>query len=113
QLRNEVLAHFPAELGDISVLQFGAFPLTRRHAQSYFNRGCVLVGDSAHTINPLAGQGVNLGFKDVEALLEVTDGKEDLSNELLEQYERKRRPDKLLMQSGMDFFYKGFSNNLP
>lgn len=113
QLRNEVLAHFPAELGDISVLQFGSFPLTRRHAQSYFKRGCVLVGDSAHTINPLAGQGVNLGFKDVEALLEVTDGKEDLSNELLEQYERKRRPDNLLMQSGMDFFYKGFSNDLP
>lgn len=112
QLRQEVLSHFPAELGDVKVLQFGSFPLTRRHAQSYYKQGCVLVGDSAHTINPLAGQGVNLGFKDVEALLEVTEGQQTLSMDVLKQYERKRRPDNLLMQSGMDFFYKSFSNEL-
>lgn len=112
QLRQEVLSHFPAELGDVKVLQFGSFPLTRRHAQSYCKQGCVLVGDSAHTINPLAGQGVNLGFKDVEALLEVTEGQQTLSMDVLKQYERKRRPDNLLMQSGMDFFYKSFSNEL-
>lgn len=112
QLRQEVLSHFPAELGDVKVLQFGSFPLTRRHAQSYYKLGCVLVGDSAHTINPLAGQGVNLGFKDVEALLEVTEGQQTLSMDVLKQYERKRRPDNLLMQSGMDFFYKSFSNEL-
>lgn len=111
QLRQEVVTHFPAELGDVKVLQFGSFPLTRRHAQTYFKQGCVLVGDSAHTINPLAGQGVNLGFKDVESLLEVTEGKE-LSTDLLATYEQKRRPDNLLMQTGMDFFYKGFSNDL-
>lgn len=112
QLRQEVLSHFPAELGDVKVLQFGSFPLTRRHAQSYYKLGCVLVGDSAHTINPLAGQGVNLGFKDVEALLEVTEGQQTLSMDVLKQYECKRRPDNLLMQSGMDFFYKTFSNEL-
>ncbi|WP_322414049.1 2-octaprenyl-3-methyl-6-methoxy-1,4-benzoquinol hydroxylase [Vibrio sp. 16] len=112
KLRDEVLAHFPQELGDIKVLQSGSFPLTRRHAQCYSANRCVLVGDSAHTINPLAGQGVNLGFKDVEVLLEVTQGKEALSDELLRLYERKRRPDNLLMQSGMDFFYKSFSNDI-
>ncbi len=112
QLRQEVLSHFPAELGDVKVLQFGSFPLTRRHAQSYYKQGCVLVGDSAHTINPLAGQGVNLGFKDVEALLDVTEGQQTLSMDVLKLYERKRRPDNLLMQSGMDFFYKSFSNEL-
>ncbi len=111
QLRAEVLTHFPAELGEIEVLQYGSFPLTRRHAQSYIAQGCVLIGDSAHTINPLAGQGVNLGFKDVEALLEVTEGQDHLSASVLKRYERKRRPDNLLMQSGMDFFYKGFSND--
>jgi len=94
------------------VLQAGSFPLTRRHAQSYSALGCVLAGDSAHTINPLAGQGVNIGFKDVEALLEVTEGKTHFSQEVLRLYERKRRPDNLLMQSGMDFFYKSFSNDL-
>jgi len=112
QLRQEVLSHFPAELGDVKVLQFGSFPLTRRHAQSYYKQGCVLVGDSAHTINPLAGQGVNLGFKDVEALLDVTEGQQTLSMDVLKLYERKRRPDNLLMQSGMDFFYKSFSNEI-
>ncbi|KHT45459.1 2-octaprenyl-3-methyl-6-methoxy-1,4-benzoquinol hydroxylase [Vibrio sinaloensis] len=112
KLREEVLDHFPQELGDIKVLQSGSFPLTRRHAQCYSLNRCVLVGDSAHTINPLAGQGVNLGFKDVKVLLEVTQGKEALSDELLRLYERKRRPDNLLMQSGMDFFYKSFSNDI-
>ena len=112
ELREEVLAHFPQELGDIKVLQSGSFPLTRRHAQKYNARNCVLVGDSAHTINPLAGQGVNLGFKDVAVLLDVINGQSELSAEQLSQYERKRRPDNLLMQSGMDFFYKGFSNDV-
>ncbi|MGU3845660.1 FAD-dependent monooxygenase, partial [Vibrio diabolicus] len=69
-------------------------------------------GDSAHTINPLAGQGVNLGFKDVDVLLSVTEHKEQLEDALLAKYERARRPDNLLMQTGMDFFYKSFSNDL-
>lgn len=112
QLREEVLAHFPQELGEIKVLQSGSFPLTRRHAQVYSANQCVLVGDSAHTINPLAGQGVNLGFKDVEVLLDVAEGKASFSQDVLAQYERKRRPDNLLMQSGMDFFYKSFSNEI-
>ncbi|TOP99039.1 2-octaprenyl-3-methyl-6-methoxy-1,4-benzoquinol hydroxylase [Vibrio parahaemolyticus] len=112
QLREEIVRHFPKELGDIEVLQFGSFPLTRRHAQSYSHIGCVLVGDSAHTINPLAGQGVNLGFKDVDVLLSVTQGQDELTDALLAKYERTRRPDNLLMQTGMDFFYKGFSNDL-
>ncbi|GAK82956.1 2-octaprenyl-3-methyl-6-methoxy-1,4-benzoquinol hydroxylase [Vibrio ponticus] len=54
---------------------------------------------------------MNLGFKDVDALLKVTQG-ESLTSELLAGYERKRRGDNLLMQSGMDVFYKGFSNDV-
>ncbi len=112
QLRQEVLTHFPRELGDIHVLQHGSFPLTRRHAQTYAKQRCVLVGDAAHTINPLAGQGVNLGFKDVEALLAVCEGKGVISQPMLDKYQRQRRPDNLLMQTGMDVFYKGFSNHI-
>lgn len=112
QLRAEILAAFPDELGDIRVLDKGAFPLVRRHAQQYAKHQCVLVGDSAHTINPLAGQGVNLGFKDVAVLLEESQGRE-LQDRILQRYERRRRPDNLLMQTGMDLFYKGFSNELP
>lgn len=112
QLEQEIITHFPKELGSIKVLQHGSFPLTRRHAQQYHKQGCVIVGDAAHTINPLAGQGVNLGFKDVETLLECFESK-GVNDEALVRYERLRRPDNLLMQTGMDVFYKGFSNTLP
>ncbi|MFA0568829.1 2-octaprenyl-3-methyl-6-methoxy-1,4-benzoquinol hydroxylase [Vibrio gallaecicus] len=112
QLRSEIKSHFPPELGDIKVLQSGSFPLTRRHAQQYSKNNCILVGDSAHTINPLAGQGVNLGFKDVSALLEASQEKGGLSDLVARRYQARRRGDNLLMQGGMDFFYKTFSNDI-
>ena len=110
QLRDEILLNFPEELGNIRVINSGAFPLVRRHAQSYYKKNCVLVGDAAHTINPLAGQGVNLGFKDVEVLLEELGGNQSLSD-ALKRYERRRRFDNFAMQTSMDVFYKGFSND--
>ncbi|MEN2878945.1 3-demethoxyubiquinol 3-hydroxylase [Mannheimia haemolytica] len=69
------------------------------------------------TINPLAGQGVNLGFKDVKTLLEVIEqavkkGKNFASEQVLQRYEQKRKPDNLLMQTGMDVFYKAFKTDL-
>lgn len=112
KLRNEVISSFPAELGDVKVLNSGSFPLTRRHAQSYSKNNCILVGDSAHTINPLAGQGVNLGFKDVAALLDITEEKGELNQFVARRYEVIRRGDNLMMQSGMDLFYKTFSNDI-
>ncbi|CSC80911.1 2-octaprenyl-3-methyl-6-methoxy-1%2C4-benzoquino l hydroxylase [Vibrio cholerae] len=110
-MRSEILQYFPAELGNIKVLQHGAFPLTRRHAQQYVKNRCILIGDAAHTINPLAGQGVNLGFKDVAVLLAQTQ-EQALNQASFERYERCRRPDNLLMQTGMDLFYKTFSNSI-
>lgn len=116
QLRQEILIHFPDRLGDIKVVNHGAFPLVRRHAQSYSSENCVLVGDAAHTINPLAGQGVNLGFKDVACLLKELDGvafeDKHAFDKGLARYGSKRRVDNLLMQTAMDVFYKGFSNEL-
>lgn len=117
QLTQEIQQHFPARLGEVEVEQAASFPLTRQHAQHYFKRGVVLVGDAAHTINPLAGQGVNLGFKDVKALLKViaqavSSGKDFASDEVLKQYESQRKMDNLLMQTAMDFFYKTFKTEL-
>lgn len=117
KLAEEIEQHFPSRLGKVKVQSANSFELTRRHAQDYFKQGILLVGDAAHTINPLAGQGVNLGFKDVKALLDVLEsavknGEDFASDEVLAKYERKRKPDNLLMQSGMDIFYKAFKEDI-
>ncbi|HDX9011852.1 TPA: FAD-dependent monooxygenase, partial [Aeromonas dhakensis] len=110
----EVRRHFPARLGGFSVTGKGSFPLVRRHANDYHAGRVVLLGDAAHTINPLAGQGVNLGFKDVACWADLlhSAGAEWHKPELATRYERRRRPDNLLMQSGMDLFYGVFSNEI-
>ena len=71
QLQKEVARCFPARLGRFRVQQAASFPLVRRHASRYVLPGLALVGDAAHTINPLAGQGVNLGYRDVDTLIDV------------------------------------------
>lgn len=117
KLTAEIHTHFPARLGQVEVEKHASFPLTRQHAQSYVQNGVVLVGDSAHTINPLAGQGVNLGFKDVKALLEVIEQavkkRENFTApSVLKRYQQLRYQDNLLMQTGMDLFYKTFKTDL-
>ena len=117
QLQREIASHFPQRLGTVMPVAAGAFPLTRRHAQQYVQPGLALIGDAAHTIHPLAGQGVNLGYRDVDALLDVladarSIGENWASLPVLQRYQARRRVDNLLMQSGMDLFYAGFSNDL-
>jgi len=110
----ELLCAFPAELGGIdALLERGSFRLTRRHAQQYCKPRLVLVGDAAHTIHPLAGQGVNLGFMDVAALAEVLVTARAVNEDIgalhvLQRYERRRRGENLLMQSAMDVFHQAF-----
>lgn len=107
QLKQHLLIEFPTLPFDFDVIDKGTFPLTRRHAQHYFKGRAVLLGDAAHTINPLAGQGVNLGFKDVQCLVDLLIHSSDLPiDKLLKRYEMLRRPHNLLMQSAMDLFYK-------
>ena len=78
----------------------------------------VLVGDAAHSINPLAGQGVNLGFADAMLLSELLEhafaqGKDLAELELLQQYQNTRQRENALMMSAMDLFYQSFSSSLP
>ncbi len=118
QLQQEVLAVFPKRLGQIDVLDKGAFPLTRRHANTYQKKRVLLLGDAAHTINPMAGQGVNLGFKDVKALqcviaTAIANDENWHDEHVLGRYEAMRRKDNLLMQSMMDVLYHTFSHSSP
>lgn len=108
QLEAEIHQSFPERLGPVSVVDRASFPLTRRHAHTYSQQRCVLLGDAAHTINPLAGQGVNLGFKDVRALLDEVSKTGEMNQSCCARYERRRRPDNVIMQTGMDVFYHAF-----
>jgi len=88
-------------------------PLRQRHAKRYVEEGLALIGDAAHSIHPLAGQGVNLGFLDVavltEVLLHAAQRGERLSDvKVLSRYERRRMPHNLAMMAAMEGFERLF-----
>ena len=119
-------AHFLAEidervggfLGKLSLIgpRF-SHPLGLQFAQSYVKGRLVLAGDAAHGIHPIAGQGLNLGFRDVAALTEViVDARKlglDIANpDALGRYERWRRADNLVMAGVTDVLNRLFSNDI-
>ncbi len=96
----------------------GAFPLLLRHANSYCAERLVLVGNAAHAIHPLAGQGLNLGVSDAaalaEVLLEAHSKRQDLGElAVLRRYERWRKADNVAVMAAMDGFKRLFSNDNP
>ncbi|MGM0517258.1 MAG: FAD-dependent oxidoreductase [Pseudomonadota bacterium] len=113
-LREEAMARFPDELGEIEAVEAqGWFPIRRLHAHRYWAERVVLVGDAAHSIHPLAGQGANLGFGDVAALATVFAEGEPGDIRLARRYERLRRADNHLVQSLMDGFDWGYRRRDP
>lgn len=115
ELAEAVTSAFPSDLGGIDgVVQQASFPIRAQHARYYSAPGVVLVGDAAHTIHPLAGQGVNLGFRDAQALVrhvtaaaEAGTAPDDPS--VLSAYARERRRDNQLMQSAMTAIREAFA----
>lgn len=95
-----------------------AVPLRLQHAKHYVQPGLALIGDAAHAIHPLAGQGVNLGFLDAAELVVAlehakTQGRAIGGLWALRRYERARRGDNMLMLAAMDAFKRLFSNDHP
>lgn len=88
-------------------------PLRQRHAKRYVQPGLALIGDAAHTIHPLAGQGVNLGLLDAAVLAEVllaahARGVRPGDPRILARYERRRMPHNLTMMAAMEGFERLF-----
>ncbi len=116
QLRDCEPEEFIARLQQASQNRFGeislasdraAFPLRRLKVDRYIDQRLVLVGDAAHVIHPLAGQGANIGFQDAATLLELTatasdDGLDPFRHENLRGYERWRRADNAVTMQAMD-----------
>ena len=86
------------------------------HAERYIDRRLALVGDSAHLMHPIAGQGLNLGLRDVAALAEAVVDADRLGLDIgsatpLEAYERRRRIDAALMAAVTEGLNRLFSND--
>jgi 2-octaprenyl-6-methoxyphenol hydroxylase len=109
---------FPASYGAVSMIgQRAAYPLALVHACEYIAPRMVLVADAAHGIHPIAGQGLNLGFRDLDTLDvllgEAFNEKKDIgARDILENYQRIRRPDNMAMIAFTDALVRLFSNDL-
>ena len=108
-------ARFPASYGAVKPISKRAtYPLSLIHAGEYTAPRMALVADAAHGIHPIAGQGLNLGFRDVKALADLVSGADDPgAPEILEAYARARRFDNMSMIAVTDGLVRLFSNDLP
>ena len=104
------------ELGGDAIVRVSkrsSVPLRQRHVVEYARDRCVLVADAAHTIHPLAGQGINIGFADVDVLAQElirakVRGADIGSSLVLNRYQRRRKADNLTVMAAMEGFVRLF-----
>ncbi|WP_417440443.1 FAD-dependent oxidoreductase [Idiomarina sp.] len=103
---------FSPHIGNFRVLKSASFALQRKHAAHYVKEdSIVLLGDAAHSIHPMAGQGVNLGFADVRCLVEVL--QENTPSVALDKYEKTRQGENAKMMRMMDAIQFGWRSRNP
>jgi 2-octaprenyl-6-methoxyphenol hydroxylase len=114
----EIARRMGGHLGAITPIgRRWSYPLSALHAERFVDTRLALVGDAAHGIHPIAGQGLNLGFRDVAALAElvieaVAAGEDPGSAALLARYQARRRPDSMLMLGATHALERLFGNDL-
>ncbi len=90
------------------------YPLYAMYASRYYDTRLAVIGDAAHGVHPIAGQGLNLGLRDAAVLLELAAAAADPGADLvLRAYQAKQRPINMAMLLGMDALDRLFSTNFP
>lgn len=116
QLKQKVLTNYPLEkIGtNFTIRQVGSFPLARQRAKHYWQNKVLLLGDAAHTVSPLAGQGLNLGLQDVQCLtrLFADPSFRDL-HALALVYASERFVDNSLMQEFLSVLHHAYISRSP
>jgi 2-polyprenylphenol 6-hydroxylase len=115
QLAQEVETASRGMLGELHLVTApAAFPLKLQRVKQFTRPRVALIGDAAHNVHPLAGQGVNLGFRDARELAQVLCRRAPFQDcgdrALLRQYERARKEDVAVMQWATDGLQKLFNN---
>lgn len=113
ELAYEVQLAGNAVLGKLTMIgEPAAFPLTLKKAEAFVHDSVVLAGDAAHRIHPMAGQGVNLGFRDIVDLVEILNTRHAYQpindNGLLKRYTRVRKSDvsnMLMLTNGLYYLF--------
>ncbi|MDF7673833.1 FAD-dependent monooxygenase [Acetobacteraceae bacterium ESL0709] len=106
-------------LGEMQLIgQKWLYPLSSQYAHNYVSQRLILVGDAAHGLHPVAGQGMNLGFRDIQLLAPLLteafqNGLDFGEAGLLKRYQWKTRPHNLAMLAGCDLMERLFSNDRP
>ena len=115
-LSKELRLKTEERFGEIDFCEdINSFPLHQLHAKKFYKERTILVGDSAHTIHPLAGQGLNLGIADVRELSHLLAslnryGKSMFDKEVIQTYSKKREPESYKMIALMEAFKRGFGS---
>lgn len=110
---------FGAWLGKLQIeSKWQSYPLTMQSASNYYGLRSVLVGDAAHSIHPIAGQGFNIGIRDIATITQLIQEQRQLGGDigsmaLLQRYEALRKPDANSMMALTHLCNQYFSNNIP
>lgn len=110
---------FPKFYGDVkAITPRSVWPLSLKHAHAYVGTRAVIIAEAAHAMHPIAGQGLNVGMRDIkilhDMLCKARDKKQDISDAaLLKNYQEKRHFDTMAMMAATDILNRLFSNSFP
>ncbi|WP_249978544.1 UbiH/UbiF/VisC/COQ6 family ubiquinone biosynthesis hydroxylase [Vreelandella olivaria] len=114
-LMSAIESTYPKRLGKLTrIVARASFPVKRQHAKRYIGKRLALIGDAAHVVHPLAGQGLNIGLHDADTLAElIINGSDPGDKVMLHRFECQRRLANQAMIAATDSFHHLFTGAKP